>query len=156
MNPITLIANLKKDTCGPGPWQDEPDRVVWIDNDTDLDCMIQRNHMGALCGYVGVGPDHPCHGKGYFTDEGEPDVEVHGGLTYAAACEEDGLICHVPEPDRPADIWWFGFDCAHAWDIVPHMAKVYPDLIFHDSTYKDIDYVAAEVTSLARQLKALA
>ena len=49
----------------PGPWNQEVDKAVWIDPRSDLDCMIHRNPMGALCGYVGVGPDHPWHGKNY-------------------------------------------------------------------------------------------
>lgn len=128
-----------------GPWSDEPDKVQWIDEATDLDCLIVRNHMGALCGYVGLPPGHSLHGLGY--GEIDEDVDVHGGLTYAAPCQEDGTICHVPEPGRPADVWWFGFDCAHAGDIVPDFR-----FTFHGDTYRDIAYVRAECAALAAQL----
>lgn len=48
-----------------GPWQNEPDKVVWVDPLTDLDCMIIRNQSGVLCGYVGVPEAHPWHGIHY-------------------------------------------------------------------------------------------
>ena len=54
------------------------------------------------------------------------------------------LICHVPEPGRPANVWWFGFDCAHYRDVTPAYAC--------EGQYRDIDYVTREVASLARQL----
>lgn len=38
-------------------WDQEPDRKHWVQQ--GLDCLIVRNLMGALCGYVGVPPSHP-------------------------------------------------------------------------------------------------
>src|SRR4051812_43956542 len=83
-----------------GPWIDEPDKAQWIDDATGLDCLIVRNRTGALCGYVGVPPEHPWHGVSYsgctescgersYCDH-SPDgrTRVHGGLTYADACQE--------------------------------------------------------------------
>lgn len=133
-----------------GPWDSEPDKIQWVDEATDLDCLIKRNHSGALCGYVGVPPSHPLHGWDYSTAE-DRGIEVHGGLTYAAACQEDAgdnAICHVPLPGREANMWWFGFDCAHYMDAVPRML----DLKYEHGTYKDVAYVKAEVANLARQL----
>lgn len=156
-----------KSTWGDGPWQDEPDKVQWIDEATGLDCLIVRNHHGALCGYVGVPPGHPLHGK----DTEEADrFEVHGGLTFAGGCDEDAPeghgICHVPEPGRPDDVWWLGFDCGHAWDVIPgmeaHLRELgMPPLRLPDfqrmprTLYKTVPYVRAEVTSLAKQLVAV-
>jgi len=156
---------------GEGPWNNEPDRDVWVDELTDLDCMINRGPSGAWCGYVGVGPDHPWHGMQYD----DVDVEVHGGLTYSQACEEGGEICHVPWPNREHDIWWFGFDCAHAFDVTPKMdadlrelrtrVPDFPDRPFGEGgrfgdvlreTYKDMAYVIGETLQLAQQLKAVA
>jgi hypothetical protein len=142
-----------------GPWDDEPDKAQWVDGTTDLDCLIVRNHMGALCGYVGLPPDHPLHGKGY---DDVPDVDVHGGLTFADSCQEgaeDGPgVCHVPEPGRPAKVWWLGFDCAHGFDIIPKMREFYAGASFSydHAAYKTFAHVQAEVTSLARQLAAAA
>ena len=151
--------------------------MVWVDSPTNLDCMIHRNRIGALCGYVGVGPDHPWYGKHYDAI----DVDVHGGLTYANACQEevteDDGICHVPEPGRPHDVWWLGFDCAHGQDFMPKMRadkldladkfeaegkleeaelfrKEIPSYGIWTPTYKTIGYVKAEVESLAMQASA--
>jgi hypothetical protein len=141
----------------PGPWDGEPDKEVWIDSATDLDCMAVRNHWGAWCGYVGVPPGHPSHGKGHD----EVDVEVHGGLTYANECA--GHVCHIPAPGRPDDVWWLGFDCAHYMDRQPGMDafnedffKRHPDLersAIPRETYKPIAYVKDECARLAAQLK---
>lgn len=66
-------------------------------------------------------------------------------------------ICHLPAPDEPDDVWWFGFDCAHAGDIIPGMAS---DLKFVGQTtgwgavyeYRDFAYVENQCTELAKQL----
>ena len=72
-----------------------------------------RNAGGALCGYVGVLPGHPAHGKGY--DSIDADISVHGGLTFSGAChpdvDESAGVCHVAAPGAP-EPWWLGFDCA--------------------------------------------
>lgn len=150
-----------KSTWLPGPWQDEPDRVEWR-SPSGLACLIVRNNFGALCGYVGVGPDHPLHGKEY----GEVDLRAHGGLTFSAPCQEDGKICHIPEPGEPDAVWWFGFDCAHSgdfWEVTygpqhPMVLKA-PHLFGADirrrsgDVYRDIEYVKAEVNSLATQIE---
>ena len=144
--------------AGPGPWWDEPDKVQWIDPATGLDCLMVRNGWGAWCGYVGLPPGHPLHGVDYDV----VDVDVHGGLTFAASCDdeapEDGGICHVPFPGRPVDVWWLGFDCGHAWDLQPAMEERSRRLGYHsrlsDEVYRDWSYVADQVRDLALQLAA--
>lgn len=145
-----------------GPWSTEPDKAQWVDEATGLDCLIVRNHGGALCGYVGLPPGHPLHGLDYDEAHERADIDVHGGLTFADRCQkgdEDGWhICHVPEPGRPAEVWWLGFDCAHFGDISPRHEQDYRDAGIdktawgHSETYKDFGYVQAEVTRLAAQL----
>jgi hypothetical protein len=107
-----------------GPWDDEPeDKVQWIDEAAGLDCLAVRNRMGSWCGYVGVPSGHPAYGQDYD----EVDVEVHGGLTYAARCQpgpEGEAICHVPASGRTDDIWWLGFDTSHFMDLSPHMLSL--------------------------------
>lgn len=56
---------VNKDDWGDGPWQDEPDKIQWVDPDTLLDCLIVRGPAGALCGYVGVDETHPLFKVGY-------------------------------------------------------------------------------------------
>lgn len=155
-----------------GPWDDEPDKVQWIDEATDLDCLAVRNHHGSWCGYVGVPPGHPWHGQHYD----ELGADVHGGLTFADRCmedmPEDQGVCHVPAPGRPADVWWLGFDCGHFMDLSPGMEarlrqlrEQHPDLkrnherlqamtsespVWHD-VYRTLDYARAETARLAAQ-----
>jgi len=52
-------------TWGPGPWQEEPDRIEWRDEATKLPCLIVRQQSGVLCGYAAVLPGHPLHGVDY-------------------------------------------------------------------------------------------
>lgn len=161
---------IDKAGWGDGPWHDEPDKVQWVDEATGLDCLIVRNRLGALCGYVGVPSGHPAHGQDYDkvrVNQRDPDDEwsdwpdVHGGLTYAASCDEgapeDRGICHVPLEGRPVDVWWLGFDCAHSGDIVPGMdatsrALGHPPLRCGDERYCTVEYVRRECESLAHQL----
>lgn len=184
---------LPKSEWGPGPWQDEPDRLDWTDEATGLPCRIIRAPVtGALCGYVGVRDGHPWYGLPYnakvvtpkdyglrtFGDRAnviahfihalrdEPHtedtitidmaLEVHGGCTWAEFMEEN-------------DLWWFGFDCAHAGDVCPAMNALFrylnrehPELKIpmrerRDwETYRTLDYVRVECAGLARQLHNLA
>jgi len=144
-----------------GPWADEPDKAQWVDEATGLDCLIVRQGRGALCGYVGVPPEAPLHGKDYDT----LDVYVHGGLTFAHSCQDAGGdrgICHVPEPGRPEHVWWFGFHCAHWWDLTPRDVQVAIDRPYYpwapvdaEAVYRRFSYVQSEVTDLARQLAAV-
>jgi hypothetical protein len=149
MQKLVSVADADSTLCatwGAGPWQSEPDRAEWM-TEAGLPGLIVRNHMGALCGYVAVPPGHPLHGKHY----GEVDVSCHGGLTYAEACHGD--ICHKAAPGEPDNVWWFGFDCAHAFDLVPAVHACFPMPV--PVTYRDLAYVKEEVEDLAGQLAAL-
>lgn len=149
----------------------EPSKAQWTDRATGLPCLAVRNaYMGHWCGYVGLGPDHPFYGRIY---DDVPWVEVHGGLTYSAACDEGDEavnICHVPLPGQPDHVWWLGFDCGHSGDLSPGMAarmREYDDLyksVLPDSTYlglaqretyRTLGYVREECARLAEQLAAL-
>lgn len=157
---------MDKSSWGPGPWQGEPDKEQWADEGTGYACLIKRNRVGALCGYVGVPEGHPWHGSGYSpgcSDEGEltpalkllDGVEVHGGLTYADSCQEgpEGeTICHVPAPGEPEPLWWLGFDCAHARDLCP----AYESMRVIGDTYRTVAYVKTECARLAEAAAAAA
>jgi hypothetical protein len=107
-----------KAAWGPGPWRDEPDKEQFTDEATGLPCLIVRNSVGALCGYVGVGEGHPWFGK----DPGDLETRTAFEVDYADLCQEGPeaeTICHVPAPGEPDRVWWLGFHCSHAWDISP-------------------------------------
>ena len=148
---------IDKSTWPAGPWKTEPDRLQW--QHAGYACLIVRGRMGQLCGYVGVDETHPDFGKAYD----DLDVAVHGGLTYANECH--GYICHVPEPGMPANVWWFGFDAAHCWDLIPGMLKYeleipalqkYAERTRQEDTYRDLEYMKAETERLAEQFRAIA
>lgn len=73
---------------------------------------------------------------------------------YAAWAEwiEQGSICH--RADGEDDTHWFGFDCAHAGDFCPKFDSI-GARSFDGDVYRDIGYVTAEVTALAKQLAAV-
>jgi hypothetical protein len=148
--PAVAEFNVPKCDWPAGPWHNEPDRVDF--EHAGFACLALRNHYGAWCGYVAVPPGHPMHGRPYD----DVDAEVHGGLTYSHAC--DGAICHVPRPGESDNVWWLGFDCSHAWDLVPALDGLchgrFPTLFDH-ATYRDLEYVQNEIRSLAEQLAAV-
>lgn len=144
---------IDKSTWGAGPWQQEPDRVEF--EHAGFPCLLRRSPLGGhWCGYAAVPPGHPDHGLHYS----DVDVDVHGGLTYASAC--DGEICHVPKPGEPDDVYWFGFDCGHYLDILPAMeARDRLDgfeRLFQEPrvyrVYRDLAYAMSETKQLAEQL----
>jgi hypothetical protein len=166
---------VDKSAWGAGPWLKEPDKIQWQDKATGLPCLIVRNThcTGSLCGYVGVPPAHPLHGKGYNDAQ---DINVHGGLTFANKCHplaNHASICHVVEPGEDDNVWWFGFDCSHAGDVCPQMESTMRDIrkrkpeLFEGplaeplpyrwrDVYRDVRYVRRQVRQLATQLQALA
>jgi hypothetical protein len=116
MSEVIRLREYDKREWGEGPWQTEPDRVQW--SHAGFACLVIRNHLfGNWCGYVGVPEEHPYFGKSYD----DVPVEVHGGLTYEGLCNEH--ICHAPEPGFPETVWWLGFDCGHAFDLLPGFNK---------------------------------
>jgi hypothetical protein len=146
-----------------GQWDDEPDRIEWRDTRATpiLPCLIVRNGGGALCGYVGVPPGHPWHGRDYSYDGGNNpvnDIRVHGGVTYASKCQEDGHICHFAQPGEADDVWWIGFDCSHSGDYRPRdsMLNRKYGWCSHGETYKNVGYVRVEIELLVNQARSAA
>lgn len=142
------------------PWKGEPDREELRVH--GLPCLLVRNlDIGNWCGYVGVPPGHPWHGRDYSGIRPNPDG--HGGLTYASECA--GMICHTPEPGESDDVWWLGFDCCHSSDSMPYSDEIIRPAMksWHDAhpdfdrdsfqDYKRIEYVRGEVVRLADQAK---
>lgn len=66
---------------GSGPWNEEPDRIDWVDEKTGLKCRIDRQEThGYLCGYVGVPVGHALHCV--YMDDLNVQPKVHGGLAF--------------------------------------------------------------------------
>lgn len=142
---------IDKTTWPRGPWDKEPDKVQWQDKATGLPCLAVRHpDWGHWCGYVGVAEGHPCFQAEYV----DVDLGGHGGINFAAMCtpgeSEATGICHVPGPDEPAHVWWFGFDCAHAFDLMPNFPAMRNT---KGDTYRTLRYVRGVCAEMAQHLK---
>lgn len=138
---------IDKSTWGDGPWQSEPDRDVWQDFRTKLECGVFRTaDTGTWCGYVFLPPTHPLYGM-TRADIKQLDIYVHGGVTWLKHAA--GLF------DRPASVgpdWQgVGFHCAHGDDYMPAMMAMLTFRRYAD-TYRDYPYARANVRLLAHQL----
>lgn len=155
------------------PWLSEPNTLDGVHALSGYRWHIHRcnpSEMGHLCGYVEVQPEHPFYCMGYgeeriltnsvplsmvpprYLDRDSqwisPDaiLSVHCGITFAEH------PYWIPEEYREAR-WAFGFDCAHAGDLVPamhHRLSLYGS--HNEDIYRDIGYVQQECQNLAGQL----
>lgn len=130
-------------------WIDEPDREEF--EHSGLKCLILRDpDLKMLCGYVGVLIGHLCYGRhcDSFPYRDLLPVRVHGGLTFSEVGDGEW---------RQRGYWWFGFDTAHGWDLVPKMRELEIEW-FNEPywtsyrTYKNFQYVRKNVESLADHL----
>lgn len=133
---------IDKSKWSAGPWMNEPDHVAF--EHEGVPCIIHRNGLGAWCGYVAVPPGHPWHGLGMH----DVPAQVHGGITYADACQGD--ICHVAKPGEPDDVWWIGFDCSHHGDLSPAYGPL-DGWLSRNVVYRDQLYVTGMTKRLAEQ-----
>ena len=152
--------------------------------DSGLRAVVMLTEMGHRCGYVGVPHGHPLYEHAYdaphvmlsmdmnrstekmspmqimlgaFKDNDQltsPEYvfEVHGGLTFSGGNKEYPV---------EADLWWFGYDCAHAGDLPEpesKMGRMYAEHGFadRDGVLRTLDFCVAECESLARQLAEVA
>lgn len=137
-----------------GGWDDEPDRVEWVDAATGLQCVAQRHAtFGFWCGYVGLPDGHPVTKYIVLDTNSEPlaSVHVHGGVTYAdyhLPVMTEGTM--VPE-------CWVGFDCGHWGDMSPMDVKNHSDYDnrYGGVVYRTLGYVQHECSNLAHQLHEL-
>lgn len=103
-----------------GPWDGEPDKAQWTDEATGLPCLIVRNRMGALCGYVGVPAAHPWHGKDY-SDRVPESQQSQEPIGNEARMSPIAMLCAAASADdQPGTV---PIDCA----IVVHGGLTYAD-----------------------------
>lgn len=70
---------VDREGWGSGGWDNEPDKVEWLDLVTGLPCIALRSQFGSWCGYVGVDKSHCLYGIGY-SDAVELDVDIMADL----------------------------------------------------------------------------
>jgi hypothetical protein len=116
-------------------WLEEPNKVEFTH--AGMACLIIRDRLMWLGGYVGLEPSHPHYGKHFR------DIEtngVHKGLNFSG--RGDGQR-------RKAGLWWIGFYCDRPGDYVPGRL----DNLGGGEVYRGVDYVRGEVEKLAEQMK---
>lgn len=153
-----MAQRIDKSTWGDGPWMTEPDRKRWLSDIGDYPCAILRNaSLGNWCGYVGVKSDHPLWDVHYdqgYKDDADPKIaaainslRVHGGLTFSYWDEEQTRWPQGMLPRRQR-LWFFGFDCCHAYDLTPGLPFFPKDVV-----YRTMAYAIDNCEDLAMQLE---
>lgn len=97
-----------------------------------LEAAVVFNYLGHRCGYVKVSESHGLFGVDY--NEIEEHISVHGGLTFSGS---------LPKYLIPEDSYWFGYDCAHSYDMTRFNPKG------HNRT---LEYCVQNCESLANQI----
>jgi hypothetical protein len=143
------------------PWLSEPDRDSW--RIKDMLCVALRDdRFGHWCGYVGVGAAHPLYGvtAGKLEKIGER-LLAHGDVNASGR-----LVEYTG--------WFFGFDCAHAFDYQPYhgrhlreigapegLIRAHEEMFSQERrgpfpiVYRDLNYVRANCAALAAQILAI-
>ena len=142
------FTTVDKSDWGPGPWQDEPDKVAWVDPDTGLDCMAKRHERLGDPYLRAEAERHPHGDRAWLLKR----LERQGGMAFEEWVEDQRphRVCHVPPPGQPEEVWWFGFDCAHLGDHSPGVNGSFPSPA--DDEYRSLFYVERRVAELACQL----
>ena len=158
---------------GSGPWDNEPDKIKWQDDETGYQCFMLRNQFGAWCGYVSIPEEHPFYGmesnrKVQIDKEklmtrkvgnSPPLISImlqdkeefeKGIVTLDLSVEVHGGITFTGEHFDEPGAWWIGFDCSHCDDRCPGMNI---DFIDDMQIYRNREYVENEIRNLAEQLK---
>lgn len=176
------------------PWETEPTELHFEAH--GLKCIAYREHShGAWRGYVGVPASSPLYGIGYADVIPYPDTWKEQAVNldqvdilqlFLTALDPDAVpAAHAPLTivfpshrglsfaghieDFP-ELWFFGFDCAHAGDLVPEFEEVYarlarelPDIpgwpSLHGTPrqpreYRTLEYVKGVCERLAQRLTA--
>jgi len=116
-------------------WLEEPNKVEF--EHAGIKCLILRDRIMWLGGYVALEPGHPHFGKHFR------DIEVkgvHRGLNFSG--RGDGQR-------RKEGLWWIGFYCDRPGDYVPGRL----DNLKGGEIYRNIEYVRGEVKKLAEQMR---
>ncbi len=139
-----------------GKWSSEHDVYIWVDKETNYDCLIVRLRLGYLSGYVGINNQHPLYGKS-ARDELLAALKIHENSIFSQKQIMDrgeDYLQSIPlvSKERPDPTWWIGFGCYHKFDFYPCLFSM-SGTIKEGESYKDVEYVTKEVTALSRQLK---
>jgi hypothetical protein len=126
-------------------------------------CLSVTNSMGHRCGYVGVNRFHRLHGVGYSEESDLLKVFATGfrGTTPEGFFSVHGSLTFADKREGHPDLWFFGFDCAHAGDLpdeslmvnIPeNLREILSTRSGFGGTVWTLDMVVAECENLAQQL----
>jgi len=148
MVPFTSYNLIGKSAWPDGPWQTEPDCIMWYDETTNYPClMLRHSSKGYWCGYVAVPAKSPVQKWDYNRLESEFDV--HGGISFRGR--------HTNKIGVDPTLWWIGFSCDHSEDVEPgsdfakRICQLPPDQ-WGGFEYRDAAFVKQQLQSLASQL----
>lgn len=117
-------------------WELEPDLKEFTHG--KYKCSIIRNtDMGHLCGYIKVPKDNIFYNKKDILWK----LDCHGGITFS----------HMAQ-DQDGKTFVIGFDCAHAWDLIPYNTFNFGSRYYNESVYRNIEFVEKELIDLCEQL----
>lgn len=115
---------------------DDPVGTIYHDEQTEGLRIIVMRGPASVNAYIGVPDGHPLAGFDY---DSLPNVEVHGGLTYASSGGKEW----------PKGWYWYGWDYAHAGDRSLYDAKI--RVLVGDRASREHEWTPAEVIKEAQQ-----
>lgn len=146
---------------GNDPWNNEENRYSFYYK--GYLCLILRNHLGSLCGYVGVTSTNV-----FYQAEPPMDLIVYGNISYAGYGDTETI--GAPWFQRPITdaegrtLWWVGFTCSSSDDFCPAFAESVKDAVEKETPYipasmggiageyKDLSFVIEELVVLVDQI----
>ncbi|CAI3377227.1 hypothetical protein CIRMBP1304_00760 [Enterococcus cecorum] len=94
-----------------------------------FECVIARNDLGVLCGYLSFKLGHKLYGATVeYMETHFPYLPFHGGVTFA----NKGIYVDLPIITND---WYIGFDCAHSFDYIPAYENRIDGLEYRDHKY---------------------
>jgi hypothetical protein len=120
-------------------WEKEPDRKNF--EYRGYSCIIKRNPLFFLCGYVAI-PDFNENEDEYLLE----NVFPHGGITFSEYPCGNYLPLYNSIGQK---LYWVGFDCAHASDMVPGWMGIQN---MDRMIYRNMAYVEKEIKNMVDQI----
>lgn len=144
-----------------GQWSQEPDLRAWIEDDTNILCIIARHPDDMhLNGYVAVEIGHPLHGKSLSHIKSKIAFPITNA---SSALYIDPDTSKIQTILNTNGIWWVGFDFMNLLsDVSPLMASLHAqgvtELEFIEklspkATYKDIEFATKRCELLAKLVR---
>jgi hypothetical protein len=169
--PLKWVKQVDRSAWGDGPWDAEDiDREQWADPMTGYACLAIRSDLGTWAGYVAVGHEHPAFGLEL------DNLPAHYGINWTGYNDDVHFITPPPENENacvdendpksvlevirmPDHLWFFGFDTAHAGDLIPSVDYVLKRMTRNPcgerqlGVYRDIGFVKKCCAEIASALK---